>query len=163
MRELYVIAHNMRSTFNVGSLLRTAEGFGVTKVYLTGYTPYPTADQDDRLPHIRDKIAQQIHKTALGAEDTQAWQHIGIGELFAELAVQSVPIVALELTEKAVPLHRYKAPDKLALLLGEEVNGIPPEILSVVRDHVCIPMKGQKESFNVVIALAAALYELTFH
>ena len=55
MRELYIIAHNIRSTFNVGSLLRTAEGLGVKKVYLTGYTPYPKQPADNRLPHIAEK------------------------------------------------------------------------------------------------------------
>jgi 23S rRNA (guanosine2251-2'-O)-methyltransferase len=66
MRQLILIAHNLRSTHNVGSILRTAEGLGVTEVYLTGYTPYPETPNDERLPHLARKIQAQIQKTALG-------------------------------------------------------------------------------------------------
>ena len=68
MPEILLILHNIRSTHNVGSIFRTAEGFGVSKIILSGYTPYPTIPNDTRLPHIREKLAAQIHKTALGAE-----------------------------------------------------------------------------------------------
>ena len=68
MPELIVIAHNIRSTHNVGAIFRTSEGFGVTKIILSGYSPYPTLDHDSRLPHISRKLTDQIHKTALGAE-----------------------------------------------------------------------------------------------
>ena len=68
MPEIIVIAHNIRSTHNVGAIFRTAEGFGISKILLTGYTPYPTLPADTRLPHISLKLTNQIHKTALGAE-----------------------------------------------------------------------------------------------
>ena len=68
MRNIIVIAHNIRSTYNVGSIFRTCEGFGVEKLILSGYTPYPLVKNDSRLPHITEKITRQIHKTALGAE-----------------------------------------------------------------------------------------------
>src|SRR5690348_7647217 len=68
MSEIIVIAHNVRSTHNMGAIFRTAEGFGVSKIILSGYTPYPKLDSDSRLPHIAKKLSDQIHKTALGAE-----------------------------------------------------------------------------------------------
>lgn len=75
MKKLILIAHNLRSCHNVGSLLRTAEGLGVETVWLTGYTPYPPTKDDPRLPHLAQKIDRQIAKTALGAQKTQPWQH----------------------------------------------------------------------------------------
>ncbi len=69
MPDIILIAHNIRSTHNVGSLFRTAEGFGVNKIILSGYSPYPKVQNDPRLPHIYEKLTDQIHKTALGAEE----------------------------------------------------------------------------------------------
>lgn len=164
MRELYVIAHNIRSTHNVGSLLRTAEGLGVKKVYLTGYTPYPMQSGDVRLPHIAEKLTAQIHKTALGAETTvPVAYHENIDEVIDELTNDNVEIVALEQTDTALPLHRFKTPERVALLLGEEVDGISKELLERISTHLVIPMYGSKESFNVSAAAAMALYELRFH
>ncbi len=163
-REIYVIAHNMRSTFNVGSLLRTCEGLGISKVYLTGYTPYPLKPGDSRLPHESAKLTKQINKTALGAESYVSWEQIDdIQELFKRLSEQAIPVMALEQSDRSVILTEYKAPDRLALLLGEEVNGIPADVLEQIDTHLEIPMHGQKESFNVVIAAAMALYELCYH
>ena len=75
MPDIIVIAHNIRSTHNVGSIFRTAEGFGVTKIILSGYTPYPVFSGDTRLPHIAQKLTAQIHKTALGAEDIVPFEY----------------------------------------------------------------------------------------
>ncbi|MBC7459376.1 TrmH family RNA methyltransferase, partial [Candidatus Saccharibacteria bacterium] len=68
MSEIIIIAHNIRSTHNIGSIFRTAEGFGVVKIILSGYTAYPLIPNDPRLPHIAEKLNAQIHKTALDAE-----------------------------------------------------------------------------------------------
>jgi 23S rRNA (guanosine2251-2'-O)-methyltransferase len=67
--QIILIIHNIRSTHNVGSLMRSADGFGVKHIYLTGYTPYPKKENDQRLPHIYEKMTKQINKTALGAEN----------------------------------------------------------------------------------------------
>lgn len=163
MREIYVIAHDMRSTFNIGSLLRTAEGLGVKKVYLTGYTPYPLEPNDTRLPHISKKLDAQISKTALGAEKTLAWEYYeDIQEAMTILHDEQISIVALEQTDSAVALPDFQPSEKLALLLGTEVTGIPKPILDQVPLQVFIPMFGQKESFNVVQAAAMALYDFRF-
>lgn len=162
-RELYVIAHNLRSAHNVGSLLRTAEGLGVRTVFLTGYTPYPKLMADSRLPHLADKIDARIRKTALGAESLQAFEyHESLEDVLNSLESQSITVAALELTHDAVSLPTYQPPGKIALLLGSEVEGIDKSLLERVPLHLNIPMYGKKESFNVVQAAAMALYGLRF-
>jgi len=164
MRRLILIAHDIRSTHNVGSLLRTADGLGVEKVYLTGYTPYPAgASDDDRLPHIAQKLDKQIAKTALGAEQTTLWQHhIDILSLLRELKTAGFTLVALEQHQNAISLPNYQPPAKLALLLGREVEGIDSILFSEVDQVIEIPMLGSKESYNVVQAAAMALYHCRF-
>lgn len=163
-REIVVIAHNVRSTHNVGSLLRTAEGVGVTGVFLTGYTPYPSHSNDKRLTHEREKITNQIHKTALGAETSVPWQYSQAIELvLGSLRKNGFAIAALEQHKNSTKLPRFKAPKRIALILGREVEGIEPEILKICDVVLEIPMKGKKESLNVVQAAAMAMYELTFH
>jgi 23S rRNA (guanosine2251-2'-O)-methyltransferase len=163
MRQLILIAHNLRSTHNVGSILRTAEGLGVTEVYLTGYTPYPETPNDERLPHLARKIQAQIQKTALGAEELVKWQHsedvTGIIEGFRK---QGFVIAAIEQATDSIKLPAYEPPEKLALIVGREVEGIEPEILETCDLILEIPMFGRKESFNVVQAAAMALYHCRF-
>lgn len=164
MRDLVLIVHDIRSCHNVGSLLRTAEGLGVSKVHLTGYTPYPAKHDDTRLPHISQKLTEQIHKTALGAEISQPWQRTeDVTTVISELKSDGYTVLALEQTENSVPLHTYSPSDKLALLLGREVDGIDANILKLADIALEITMYGSKESFNVVQAAAMALFHLRFH
>lgn len=160
MSQIIVIAHNIRSTHNVGSIFRTCEGFGVEKIILSGYTPYPAFPGDTRLPHIARKLTDQIHKTALGAEAMVPFEYHETLDLGTpDLA--EYRIVGLEQDERSVLLSEYHSPEKIALLLGEEVHGITPELLARCDDIVEIPMQGQKESFNVSVATGIALYGLT--
>lgn len=159
MPEILVILHNIRSTHNVGSVFRTAEGFGVSKIMLSGYTPYPTVANDSRLPHIREKLTTQIHKTALGAEAMVPFEYMEQLDLTA-LKHAGYRIIGLEQSPKSIILKDYHLPQKVALLLGEEVNGIPSNLLAQCDDIIEIPMKGKKESFNVSVAAAIAIYEL---
>jgi len=164
MRSLVVIAHDIRSTHNIGSLLRTADGLGIEKVYLTGYTPYPIKPGDKRLPHIASKLSSAIHKTALGAELTVPWeQNDDVFPILSVLRADGYKILALEQTEDAVDITKFSAPDKCALLLGSEVTGISEELLNIADKSLVIPMFGKKESFNVVQAAAMALYQLRFN
>ena len=161
MINVAVIAHNLRSTHNVGSLLRTAEGLGVAKVYLTGYTPYPNDKDDTRLPHESAKISKQIQKTALGAEDYVDWEHINdITSLTHSLKQHGYSIVGLEQLPRSVQLSEYRPPQKIALVLGREVEGLEPEVAKLCDTIIEIPMQGKKESFNVVQAAAMALYDM---
>jgi len=177
MTRIIVIAHNIRSTHNVGSIFRTCEGFGVEKLILSGYTPYPDLSaqteapscayvdgeltrDDPRLPHIREKLTEQIHKTALGAEQLVPFEYHETLDL-GTLDLAGYRIVALEQAQRSIHLRDYQAPDNIALVIGEEVHGITPEILAVCNDVIEIPMYGQKESFNVSVATGIALYALT--
>lgn len=159
MPEIIVLAHNIRSTHNIGAIFRTSEGFGVQKIFLSGYSPYPTLPQDTRLPHISAKLTSQIHKTALGTEKMIAFEYTEYPPITA-LKQKGYRIVALEQSSKSIPLSSYDAPDKIALILGEEVSGIEAALLEQADDIVEIPMVGEKESFNVSVAAGIALYEL---
>lgn len=160
MPEIIVIAHNIRSTHNVGAIFRTSEGFGVKKIVLSGYTPYPRQTNDSRLPHIADKLTLQIHKTALGAEAIVPFEYQEAPD-FATLKNDGYTIVGLEQDERSTLIQNYKAPEKIALLLGEEVNGLTPELRTTCDNLIEIPMRGQKESFNVSVAAGIALYALS--
>lgn len=164
MSPIVIIAHDIRSTHNVGALLRTADGFGA-RVYLTGYTPYPATAEDARLPHISSKLTTQIRKTALGAEtNTKLWSHVAdIENLLADLRDKDYEIIGLEQARGAIKLPKYHPPTKVAIVLGREVEGIDPKLLELCDDIVEIPMSGSKESFNVTQAAAIALYHCRYY
>ena len=160
MPEIIVIAHNIRSTHNIGAIFRTAEGFGISKILLTGYTPYPTLPADTRLPHISLKLTNQIHKTALGAEAIVPFEYSEALDI-AVLKEAGYRIVALEQADRSIDITTYASPEKIALLLGEEVEGITDELLAQCDDILEIPMAGKKESFNVSVAAGIAMYQLS--
>ena len=163
MKNIVLVANNVRSTFNVGSLFRTAEGLGVAKLYLCGYTPYPRKPADTRLPHISEKTSKAIHKTALGAETNVAWEHReDVIKLIGELRKQGYGVCALEQSTDSTKLPKYMAPENVVIILGEEVSGLSQNILSLCDNVLEIPMFGKKESFNVSSAAAMALYHLRF-
>lgn len=161
MPEIIVIAHNIRSTHNVGAIFRTCEGFGVKKIILSGYTPYPKIANDTRLPHIAEKLTAQIHKTALDAETLVSFEHQETPN-FELLREAGYKLVGLEQDPSSIPLSEYSPPNKIALLLGEEVEGITADMRQQCDDLIEIPMEGEKESFNVSVAAGIALYHLAF-
>jgi len=163
MARIILVIHNVRSALNVGSMLRTAEGFRVEKVYMTGYTPYPEAEDDSRLPHHRRKTGVQIHKTALGAENFVKWQHRpDIDGCFRDLKDDGYMIVALEQTDNAVDLNHFTTSKDIVLIVGNEIDGLDEGVLNMADRRVQIPMRGRKESFNVAIAAGIALYHLRY-
>lgn len=163
MPKITLLLHNIRSTHNVGSIFRSAEGFGVSHIVLSGYTPYPTIDNDTRLPHIREKLTAQIHKTALGAEENIPFSYYDSLQHWVDYnnSNERLPIIALEQTKKSINIRKFSPPENFALLLGEEVNGIDESYLKMCDLSVEIPMSGKKESFNVSVAAGVALYALT--
>ena len=162
MRDIVLIAENIRSIHNVGSLLRTAEGLGCKKVYLTGYTPYPKQINDSRLPHLADKISRQISKTALGAESiAEYFEDIVI--LIGQLKKTGYKILSLEQTKGSLDITSYKPSQKCALIVGNEVDGVSEKTIKKSDIWLEIPMFGKKESFNVVQATAMALFYLRFN
>lgn len=160
MPDIIVVAHNIRSTHNIGSIFRTCEGFGVQKIIISGYSPYPHMTNDSRLPHIANKLTSQIHKTALGAENMVPFEYQEKLNLEA-LKADGYTIVGLEQDEKSIPIASYQPPQKVALLIGEEVEGLTSELLQRCDQLIEIPMKGEKESFNVSVATGIALYGIT--
>lgn len=163
MRDIVLIAHNLRSCHNVGSLLRTAEGLGVSKVILSGYTPHPVHANDRRLPHEAQKITRQIHKTALGAEDSIAWEyHHNLLPVIEKLQKNGYAVAAVEQADDSRALPNFHPPEKIALVLGREVEGVEQEILDACDAALEIPMFGKKESYNVVQAAAMAMYHCRF-
>lgn len=159
MVKIIVIAHNIRSTHNIGSIFRTCEGFGVSEIIISGYSPYPKLPVETRLPHLVDKLTNQIHKTALGAETMVPFTYQETVDL-NELKKQGYKIVGLEQDTRSILLQNYKTPEKIALILGEEVFGITNDMRSKCDDLIEIPMVGKKESFNVSVATGIALYGL---
>lgn len=161
--EIVLIAHNLRSCENVGSLLRTADGLGIKSVYLTGYTPYPKQNNDNRLPYLSLKIDKRIKKSSLGAENFVDWHHNDqIEPILVELKKKNFKIIALEQTSNAIELSKYKPNDNIAIIIGREVEGIEKDILKKADDVIFIPMFGKKESFNVTQAAAMAIYRFRF-
>lgn len=159
MSQITLIAHNIRSTHNVGAIFRSAEGFGVAKIIISGYTPYPTFVGDRRIPHEAAKITTQIHKTALGAENLVPFEVVD--DIGKWLDSQTLPLYALEQSPDSVNIGDFQPADSFMLLLGEEVEGIAPDLLKRCQTTLEIPMVGQKESFNVSVATGIALYALT--
>lgn len=161
-KTIYLIADRIRSLHNVGSLFRSADAFGVAKIYLCGYTGAP--------PH------REITKVALGAEQTVPWEKCNqTWKVVEELKAQGVYVVALEINRSArlqprqatlkrrttsIPIHKWRPPFPLALVVGNEVNGISPGVLRRADAIVHIPMLGQKESLNVAVAAGVALYAI---
>lgn len=145
--------------------MRTAEGLGVDKVVLSGYTPRP--NDPNLLPHLREKLTKQIAKSALGAEEMV--QQEAVDDVLAWLREQKRAgwiIIGLENNLKPEELSKKRLlgedleTNKIALVLGEEVAGIPEEIRSELDYFLEIPMRGQKESFNVSVAAGMAMWAL---
>lgn len=130
---------------------------------LTGYTPYPLRNNDHRLPHEANKLHRQIQKTALGAETSQSWRQFdSLPPALVQLKAEGYRIAAVEQAVNSTSLPEFRPPDKLALLVGREVEGVEPEVLTMMDDILEVPMFGHKESFNVVQAAAMALYHCRF-
>lgn len=163
MRRVILIADNLRSAHNVGSLLRTADGLGLECVYLTGYSPHPPVANDKRPPHERNRVLAQIDKTALGAEKSVKWFYSSsAADVIRQLKGGGYLVAALEQTADSIGFAELQIPERIALVVGNEVDGISPETLDVCDIAIEIPMKGSKESFNVAVAAAMALYQLVY-
>lgn len=149
-KNIVLLAHNIRSLWNVGSFFRTSDAFGVKKIYLTGYTAVPPR--------------REISKTAIGAEEWIEWEYQeDPQDVIKELKNDGWTIVALELTDSAQSINEYIPSDKTCLVLGHEVTGVPANILEACDATVMIPMMGKKESLNVSVAAGIALSHLKKH
>lgn len=150
-QKTVIILHNIRSIHNVGSIFRTADAAGVSKIYLTGYTPAPI----DRFGRPRKDLA----KVSLGAEKSVEWEACPqILPLLKRLKKIGVKIISVEQDGKSVDYLKLKLPPRLAFIFGNEVEGVSPEILKE-SDLICeIPMFGAKESLNVSVTAGIILF-----
>jgi 23S rRNA (guanosine2251-2'-O)-methyltransferase len=155
-KELFLILHNIRSAYNVGAIFRTADGAGVSKIYLAGYSHAPSIEKNQDLKSKADKM---IEKTALGGEKSVAWEKCDdIFQLLEKLKKENCTIVALETSSEAIELGKFEPNCSVALILGNEVDGLSREILKKCDLVVAIPMRGVKGSLNVSIAAGVAAY-----
>lgn len=144
-QEFYLILPDIRSAHNVGAMFRTADACGVDQIFLVGYTPVPP----------RPDIA----KVALGADTWMKWkQYKNLKTVVKNLQKKGVKVVALEKTEESVDIASAKFDFPLALIVGNEVDGVASEILKLCDQTVHIPMLGKKGSLNVSIAAGIAMY-----
>ncbi len=149
-RHLRLLAYNVRSLWNVGSFFRTADALGIEKIYLTGYTGHPPR--------------KEITKTAIGAEEFVAWEHAADPlPILQKLKAEGWAVISLELAPGAIDVLDYTdIPDKLCLVVGHELEGVPQPIVDISDAVLKIPMLGKKESLNVAVAAAIALHHLRF-
>jgi len=144
---VYLILNNLRSAFNVGSIIRTAECMGVKKLFFCGYTPTPKN--------------KSVKKTAMGTETHIEWEQTeNINHLINELKASGVEIAALESSTKAVQLDKMDFRNNIAIILGNEALGISPDIIQKADKIICINMHGWKNSLNVAVATGICLYEI---
>ena len=149
IKESIVVLDNIRSVHNVGSIFRTADALGVSKIYLCGCTPTPT----DRFGRERQDLA----KTALGAEKTIAWEYSkDTLSVLVGLKKKKFQIVVIEQDEKSEDCRKIKVKSKIALILGNEVDGVSKDVLKKADDIAEIPMFGKKESLNVSVSFGIA-------
>ena len=148
-RPIALVLDNIRSLNNIGSMFRSADAFCVDRVVLCGITATPPADQ--------------IHKTALGAEDTVAWQYYATtAEAVQALRGEGWTITCLEQVHGSVPLQNYRpaAGQRTAVIVGNEVAGVDPHIVDMCDAWLEIPQEGTKHSLNVAVSAALAMWHL---
>lgn len=150
-KEIVLILNDIRSVENVGSIFRTADAAGVSKIYFSGYTPAPL----DRFGRKRRDIA----KVSLGAEETVAWEQIeNIPRLIQALKKEGYTVVAVEQDASSVPYTDIPGQEKIAFIFGNEVEGLSRDILKQCDVTAEIPMHGKKESLNVAVAAGVILF-----
>lgn len=147
----YVILHDVRSHHNVGSIFRTADGAGVAKIFLCGYTPAPV-----------DRFGREVgalKKTSLGATESVGWEHVddayGIIHMLKD---EGVTIVAVEQTRTSEPISAFTEPEQVAYIFGNEVEGVPEALCELSDQVIELPMLGRKESLNVSVTAGIVLY-----
>jgi tRNA G18 (ribose-2'-O)-methylase SpoU len=152
-KDVRVLLHNIRSTHNVGAILRTADALGVSHFYFSGYTPTPL----DRF----GRPVKEIAKTALGAELTIPWTYAKTPEKFLrELRREGFVVLGIEQDTRAVDYKQYQAGAKTLVVVGNEVRGLSKNLRGKCDVLIDIPMRGKKESLNVSVAFGVALFRV---
>lgn len=143
-----VVLDNIRSMHNVGSAFRTSDAFAVEQIVLCGITGTP--------PH------REIEKTALGATQSVAWQHVdSTAQAVRELRDEGYRVIAIEQAKGSIPLQHFSplTAEKYALVFGNEVHGVADEIMALVDGCIEIPQSGTKHSLNIAVSAGIVLWE----
>ena len=146
---LVIVLDNVRSAHNVGAAFRSADAFGVDKVWLCGISPVPPS--------------AEIHKSALGAEDSVPWEHAAdTADLVKQLQSDDYTVIAVEQTVHSVKLGAFTREDgrKYALVFGNEVDGVDQKVVDAADFALEIPQKGTKHSLNVSVSVGVVLWEM---
>ena len=145
-----ILVENVRSVHNVGSIFRSADGFGAEKIYLTGYTAHPPRED--------------LHKTALGAEDAVPWEYYEDPlDAAAVIQKQGIRLILIEQTKQSKSMYEIDWQFPLCYILGNEVSGVSEELSAMADIHVELPMRGIKQSLNVSVAAGVVGYEFARH
>jgi tRNA G18 (ribose-2'-O)-methylase SpoU len=143
-----ILVENVRSVHNVGSIFRSADGFGAEKIYLTGYTACPPRDD--------------LSKTALGSEKAVPWEHFENSiDAAKNILKQGITLVLLEQTVKSKLIYDVAWKFPVCFIVGNEVSGVSEELSKIATVHAEIPMRGIKQSLNVSVATGVAGYEFS--
>ena len=141
-----ILVENVRSVHNVGSIFRSADGFGAEKIYLTGYTAYPPR--------------KDLHKTALGSENTVPWEYEMDSLVVAEqIKKEGKILVLIEQTHNSKSIYDMDFQFPICFIVGNEVTGVSEKLSSLADIHVELPMRGIKQSLNVSVATGVIGYE----
>lgn len=153
MKKVNLILHNIRSAHNIGSIFRTADAVGVSKIYITGYSPRPT----DKF----GRPVKEIAKTALGAEKDIEWEYEKkVAKVIKKLKAEKFQIIAIEQSKNSKDYKKVKPKFPIAFILGNEVKGISKQLLDSCDVIAEIPMMGNKESLNVGVSAGVALFRV---
>ena len=149
--KIILMLESIRSMHNVGSVFRTADAFLIEAVFLCGYTPQP--------PH------RDIHKTALGATETVDWMYFpSAADAIKELKSKNYKIFAVEQTEGSIFLDKLKVDreERVALVFGNEVEGVSNQVLALCDACIEIPQQGMKHSLNISVATGIVLWQMVY-
>ncbi len=150
---IYLILDSIRSHYNVGAIFRTADAIGVTKIFLCGYTPAPIDRFGREVP--------EIAKTSLGAAKRVSWSQASqVIDVIAELKQNGVTVISIEQSERAVSLYDVECQGDVAVVFGNEVDGVSQAAMELSDMIVDLPMYGTKESLNVSVTVGIVLYDL---
>ena len=143
---IYVMLENIRSVYNVGSIFRSSDGIGISKIYLTGYTPYPPR--------------KDLTKTALGADESIPWEHFENPlDAISHIEKQNITPIVVEQTITSRSIYDFKLKFPVCFVFGNEVSGVSEEIVRKIKLHAEVPMGGIKQSLNVAVSMGVVGYE----
>ncbi len=146
-KDIYVLIHNIRSLYNVGSIFRTSDGAKIKKIYISGYTGTPPQ--------------KEISKTAINATNFIEWEYIKDPMvIIKKLKMRDVQIIALEQHKNSINYKYFKTERSICIVVGNEITGISNDILKECDSILEIPMYGKKTSLNVSVAFGICVYKL---